>query len=1042
MKVRSVAVTSAFFAMSLAGLGWSALRHPTEQVALAQRPPTGGEVHGFVATEIQTATSITAVNSPRWHIRLPRVTVYLKDATSGTALPSRVTNVHGWYMTPHAAAGTYHICVKAVGFTARCETSVVTLASQTVSTLKDTLIFPVKPGAIRGRVTLKDHSPCYHENVYFRSHVAAALSLQGPHGNAGTPVLANSTGTYVLPVTAGPGSYTLVAHCAAGVVTRAVTLTAADLAAVRSFDLTTKNAAPRLVALVPYAGATAVRIAGPGSSLKVKATALSPTGNVLHYRWGDGTAAFKSVDAPQNAWVLPKATATSLLFVEVTDGSGGFANGYVSVPTGAHVATFTGTVVEATDVRKPVPAATVTIAGKTTTTDGAGRFFARVAENSRYVVNAEKPGYALTSRVFTTGAGSLVLRLRKGQRATINAGEGGTVRVIGRANDVPSVVKIPPNGLVDAKGNVFKGAATVDTLAYDLNDTDPIPGDGGAKDALGHFARMVPFGTLHVKISDAAGQPLQLAPGTTAAVTIAIPPDRQKIAPASIPLLSYDTRQGIWVQEGQLARSGPTYTGSVRHFSQLNADTVFTNTACIRFNIADNPPLLAPALPVMLHVSYPTSSLTVNHNDFIVTDPNNNILYRLPPNTDVQIDVHPASGPDWVMRSFVVNSGAAISNAFNGIPPLPYDACNGFDPASTPQQPVLVAVALPARSMPYLTLAGTGSQALAAAYYNANAGVTMNTTTFACTSGAKCTFGGWKTANSFDGTEPAVAYFYNGGDLGLGREMHCRQNGPDLACYVTNYGTPGGDSDSAVSQAINHQNPVASVAMEYSAAGGPTGVKFYVYAPGATATTPLATQAVLDSEGPKNVPHLCIQCHGGSFTSSNTINGSSFLPFDVYSYKDNAAAGVTIGGQQAQFNQLNQLVAGTNPNPTNPNNPLAALANGLIPGLPAASTFVPPNWAGHEALYRTIAAQSCRTCHVARNSSIDWTDWTQFANDFSGTPPGSKTTIGLAVCTAGAHYMPHAEVTYKKFWLSTNPSSPAYLADATTGINLTGGCPP
>jgi hypothetical protein len=1031
---RSVGTITVFFALSVAVLGWSALRHPAVNTALAG-PSQPAEVHGFVATQLQAA-SFTALTRPV-HIRLPRVTVFLQDTTTSVARPPVLTNVHGWYMMPPAPPGRYHICVRATGFVSRCDPAVVTLAGETFSTRTDTLIFPQKPGAIRGRVALKDTSPCYHENVYFRSHVEAVVALRDSHGKTGLPVVANDTGTYVLPVGTGRGSYTLIARCAAGTVQLAVTLTASDLSSVRAVDLTTTNAAPRLTGIVPRVGTTAVRAAATGSVMNVKATAVSPTGNALHYRWGDGTSSFRSVDAPQTSWKLPSSGAANFLFVEVTDGKGGYADGYVKVPTGDRRAAFTGTVTEAPGMG--VAGASVTIGESSTRTDDAGRFFLRVAEAGRYVVNAQKPGYALTSRVFTTGEGSLELRLHKASRITIDASKGALVRIIGRGNDAPSTVTIPPGALVDAKGNRFMGTAAVDTFAYDLNETDPIPGDWGAKDAAGHYGRMEPYGTVHIGVSDAQGQPLELSSEASAPISIAISPDRLKTAPATIPLLTYDTTQGIWLQQGQLTRDGARYVGTVRHFSQFNADTVFTNTACIRLNVADNPPLLAPSLPFILHVSYPSSTLVVNHNNFLVTDPSNNILYRLPPNTNVTLEIHPASGPDWIMRSFTVNSGAPISNAFNGIPPLPYDACNGFDPASTPQQPVLLAVALPAHSMPYLTINGAGSQAEAAAYYDANAGVTVNPSTFACSGGPKCTFAGWKTANSFNGTEPAVAYYYNGGDLGLGREMHCRQNGADLACYVTNYGAPGGDSDTAVSDAINHTSPGASVAMEYSAAGGSAGVRFFVFAPG---TGTLATQAVLDSEGPKNVPHLCIQCHGGSYQTNNTITGSSFLPFDVYSYKDNAAAGVTIGGQQAQFQLLNQLVAGTNPNPTNPNNPLVALANGLIPGLPAASTFVPPNWAGHESLYGTVTAVSCRTCHVAQNSGIDWTAYTQFANDFSGLPPGYKSAIQTAVCTAGAHYMPHAEVTYKKFWLSTNPSSPAYLADTSTGINFSGGCPP
>ena len=45
-----------------------------------------------------------------------------------------------------------------------------------------------------------------------------------------------------------------------------------------------------------------------------------------------------------------------------------------------------------------------------------------------------------------------------------------------------------------------------------------------------------------------------------------------------------------------------------------------------------------------------------------------------------------------------------------------------------------------------------------------------------------------------NGFAPSVgdvrAIYFNEGDLRLGRDMHCRQNGLKVACYVSNYGEP------------------------------------------------------------------------------------------------------------------------------------------------------------------------------------------------------------------------------------------------------------
>jgi hypothetical protein len=107
----------------------------------------------------------------------------------------------------------------------------------------------------------------------------------------------------------------------------------------------------------------------------------------------------------------------------------------------------------------------------------------------------------------------------------------------------------------------------------------------------------------------------------------------------------------------------------------------------------------------------------------------------------------------------------------------------------------------------------------------------------------------FKIKNQFvlsDGLTPRNAGFqalyFNNGDLQLGREMHCNQNGAKIACYVSNYGPtpfpPGNTDDNnttypnsaqALSEvesvALNSPNPAhpfATVAMEYLGDPPPT----------------------------------------------------------------------------------------------------------------------------------------------------------------------------------------------------------------------------
>ena len=72
--------------------------------------------------------------------------------------------------------------------------------------------------------------------------------------------------------------------------------------------------------------------------------------------------------------------------------------------------------------------------------------------------------------------------------------------------------------------------------------------------------------------------------------------------------------------------------------------------------------------------------------------------------------------------------------------------------------------------------------------------------------------------NSLQGPEYTATYF-NQGDLGLGREMHCVRNEctGETACYVKNYGNPDGtpifdDVDKAAA-AVQAHKPFATVAM-------------------------------------------------------------------------------------------------------------------------------------------------------------------------------------------------------------------------------------
>ena len=317
------------------------------------------------------------------------------------------------------------------------------------------------------------------------------------------------------------------------------------------------------------------------------------------------------------------------------------------------------------------------------------------------------------------------------------------------------------------------------------------------------------------------------------------------------------------------------------------------------------------------------------------------------------------------------------------------------------------------------------------------------------------TLGAWWGTNGFDPStgigvgETRTAYL-NNNDLGFGRDMHCRQNGSNVACYVTNYGNPDQDPNNAnLALKADKSKAKATVAMEYSAIEGQPNriVKFFVFN-GGQSTAIRVTSADLDGFGEKFVPQLCLNCHGGVYSPKGLIPslkevdmGSSFREFDLASFKYPMFRARPL--QEQSFKKLNAIVRATNP---------SAAIKELIDGwyspnrMTQNSSFVPNGWMkdlngvkSHpiQNLYKVVVAGSCRTCHVAldsvnSNSSISWATYAQFQQ--------SRNAILSFVCDPSSREMPHALVTFKNFWLT--PNRPATLAAFSDGTNWPafGGC--
>jgi hypothetical protein len=331
--------------------------------------------------------------------------------------------------------------------------------------------------------------------------------------------------------------------------------------------------------------------------------------------------------------------------------------------------------------------------------------------------------------------------------------------------------------------------------------------------------------------------------------------------------------------------------------------------------------------------------------------------------------------------------------------------------------------------------------------------------------GNRESFAQWKSINGFPSADEFSAVYFNAGDLGSGREMHCREISAReaglcgfkpfpfvkypggritvrTACYVSNYfdtvNLPSNDPATSVDMAVaGHLSGIglgakATVAMErehfYNEGAFPANwcqfptspasvtnrVKFYVYGP--DETDPALPKVALDDQGEKLVPGLCLSCHGGNpdFADPTNIEDAEFLPFDVESFSYSTIPGYSLTDQQESFRELNAMVrqaAVKFPSPIveliDGWYPSATPGDGVLtPGSTADTDFVPAGFAGGKRLYNGVIKPYCRMCHISQSGSYAF-------NNIGTFPSGSANS---AAC--GYQQMPHAQVTQAAFWNS------------------------
>lgn len=269
----------------------------------------------------------------------------------------------------------------------------------------------------------------------------------------------------------------------------------------------------------------------------------------------------------------------------------------------------------------------------------------------------------------------------------------------------------------------------------------------------------------------------------------------------------------------------------------------------------------------------------------------------------------------------------------------------------------------------------------------------------------------------------AVVY-YNKHELGLGRELAC-QTFPDgmgltgIACYVTNYGAVFSDRRSSLAAAIAGVSPKNTVCITFRPSMDPDyQVQFYAY--GADGSR--LEWAELDGYGPRPLPHICMNCHGGEYDPDRHLaKFARFLPVDpnllVFAEPGTVEPALTRAGQEERMRVVNALSLKT---------PLTTAQQAAVRGLyrdraevPGATTadFVPPAWAGSardRALFTEVVKPFCGTCHFADDRALDGTPLPTYAALLSPGALASAAFVVPSVC--GTFSMPNARPTLQHLW--------------------------
>lgn len=237
-----------------------------------------------------------------------------------------------------------------------------------------------------------------------------------------------------------------------------------------------------------------------------------------------------------------------------------------------------GFVVDETE--QPMPGVEVKLGSRQTTTDAYGHFLFRDVpmNGAGQFVTVHQAGYFQGSRRFFPLEGEesrvKIALLPKVFSQSFESSAGGTVEANGGARIV-----FPPNAIRTQSGDTYTGSVRVAAQWMDPSSSailEQMPGNLQGVSAQAEEVALATFGMMAVELESPAGEPLNLATGSTATLSMPVPAAMQASAPAEIPLWSFYDDYGMWVEEGSARLQNGRYEGEVSHFSFWNCDLPYS----------------------------------------------------------------------------------------------------------------------------------------------------------------------------------------------------------------------------------------------------------------------------------------------------------------------------------------------------------------------------------------------------------------------------------------------------------------------------------